>query len=89
MKYPDRYVITGIVKDGKEKGKRVWLYYSEEGGGWWMWSPIEGWAYRFEIKSGYKFKDALLCAPKTGPWYYNVDPETVEIRPTPAIVKVY
>ena len=86
--YPDRYVITGVVAEGEHKGERVWIYFSEEGGGWWQWGP-EGWAKRFEAKEGHKYDDALLCAPKTGPWYYRVDPARVEVRAVPAKVTVW
>jgi hypothetical protein len=86
--YPDRYVITGIVKDGQHKNERVYLYWTEEGGGWWQWGP-DGWAYRFENKSGARFEDAMRCAKKgVGPYYYSVHPESVEVYATPAIVTV-
>lgn len=87
-KYPDRYVITGLVAKGEHKGERVWIYFSEEGGGWWQWGP-EAWAKRFEKKEGRDFDDALLCAPKVGPWYYSVDPESIEARAVPAKVTVW
>lgn len=93
--FPDRYVITALVKEGENKGRRVWLYWSPEGGGWWQWSDAEAWAFRFEATSGERFDDALLCARGTtwlksgcGPWYYFVDFSTVEVRATPAIVTV-
>lgn len=89
MKYPDRYVITAIVKEGENKGKKVWLYWIEESGGWWQWSDSEAWAYRFETKSGQRFDDAMKSCPKMGPWYYYPDPSTIKAEPTPAIVKVY
>jgi hypothetical protein len=86
--YPDRYVITGIVAEGEKAGLKVWLYWDPEGGGWWQWGP-EGWAERFEAKEGRRYDDAIRCAPKTGPWYYYVDPATVKTEAVPAIVKVY
>lgn len=98
MSYPDRYVITALVAEtsdrGREvwkvkKGDRVWLYFSEEGGGWWQWSNSPRWAYRFEEKSGRKYEDAIHCAPKAGPWFNRVDPKTIEVRAVPAIIKVY
>lgn len=92
-KYPDRFVITGLIaKDAEalrvKKGDRVWLYWSPEGGGWWQWGP-EGWAERFESKSGKTFEDAMVSATGVGPWYNVPDPETIEVLSVPAIVKVY
>lgn len=94
-KYPDRYVITALVKEGKNKGKRVWLYWSPEAGGWWQWSDAEGLAHRFEAPHGARFEDAMHSSRGStwqpngcGPWYYFVDFDTVEAAPTPAIVTV-
>lgn len=86
--HPNRYVITALVKEGEKKGRRVFLYWSPEGGGWWQWNEAEGWAERFEAKAGHRFEDAVLCAPDVGPWYNRPDPETIEVREVPAIVKV-
>lgn len=94
VRYPDRYVITAIVADGRYKGKRVWIYWSPEGGGWWQWGP-EGWAERFENTDTDKFRDAMRCATgatwtkkSCGPWYSYPDPATIEVRSVPAIVTV-
>lgn len=94
MKYPDRYIITALVKDDHPtvnvaKGDRIYLYWSNEAGGWWQWSNAIGWAYRFETKSGSRFDDAMLVAAKVGPWYNYPDPATIEAINVPAIVKVY
>lgn len=95
MEYPDRYVITGIVKEGDRKGQKVWLYWSPEGGGWWQWSSHASWAMRFESKDGARYEDAIRCARGTkwlengcGPWYYYVDFDTVDTESVPAIVEV-
>lgn len=92
--YPDRYVITGLVKEGDRAGERVWIYFSEEGGGWWQWGP-EGWAYRFEDKTSERFQDAMRCAKgetwtesTVGPWYNAADIATVEAVAVPANVTV-
>jgi hypothetical protein len=82
--YPDRYVITGI---SEHTGKRVWLYFDPEGGGWWQWGS-EQLAKRFEDRDNEQFEDAMLCAPKTGPWYDKPKEGTIEVRPVPAIVTV-
>lgn len=96
MKYPDRYIITGRVAKGSEVGKEVYLYWTEEGGGWWQWTSDKGCAHRFERPSGDRFKDAMNCATDNnwtkascGPWYYSADPKTVKHISVPAIVKVY
>jgi hypothetical protein len=96
MKYPDRYIITGKVAEGENKGKTVYLYWSDEGGGWWQWSDSVNWAYRFEEPSGSRFEDALLCAGdknwtkhSCGPWYFFADPKSVEVIAVPAKVHVY
>lgn len=97
MTYPDRYVITALVAEDSEKrhpaidrkkGDRIWLYWTDEGGGWWQWGS-EGWAYRFQSMDDKKLQEALSSAPKMGPWYNRPDPKTIEVRPVPAIVKVY
>jgi hypothetical protein len=86
--YPDRYVITSIAReDARDAGKRHWLYWSPEGGGWWQWGP-EGWAYRFQSMDDPKLKDALSAAPKMGPWWHWPDPTTIEVVAVPAIVTV-
>ncbi len=86
--YPDRYVITSVAKaDTRDAGKRHWLYWSDEGGGWWQWGP-EGWAYRFQSKDDPRLEDAMRSAPKVGPWYSSPDPLSIELVPTPAIVRV-
>lgn len=94
MTYPDRYVITGTVKEGEHQGEKVWLRWSEEGGGWWMWGP-EGWAHRFDAPEGARFEDAMRCATgqtwtnsTVGPWNYAADISTVKVEPTTAIVTV-
>lgn len=92
-KYPDRYIITAkTVKDSPtvkvEKGERIWLYWSPEGGGWWQWSKAKDWAERFPDKNGPRFKDAIACAPDVGPWFYVPDPETIETVAVPAIVTI-
>ena len=85
--YPDRYVITALAaKTSKDRGKRFWLYWSPEAGGWWQWGP-EAWAERFESQSGARFDDAKLCAPKSGPHWAFPDPTTIEVRAVPAIVE--
>lgn len=96
MKYPDRYIITGKVAKGENKGETVYLYFSEEGGGWWQWSNNEAWALRFESKDDRRIEDALLCAGdknwtkhSCGPWYYSADPKTVKLVAVPAKIKVY
>ena len=73
------YQVRGLIaKDepdlSKKKGDEVWLYWSEEGGGWWQWGP-KGWAYTFMNKL------EAEKAPKgcPGPWYNVPDPETIEI----------
>lgn len=93
-KYPDRYIISGIVKDDKHKGQKVCIYWTPEGGGWWQWGPEEM-AERFESQDDPRFKDALRCATgqtwtkaTCGPWYYSADLETVKVEAVPAIVKV-
>lgn len=98
MKYPDRYVITALVAESHDrgssvwnvkKGDRVWLYWTDESGGWWQWSNAEGWAYRFQSKDDKRLSDALRSSVNMGPWFYKPDPKTIEVRPVPAIVKVY
>ena len=92
--YPDRYVITALIaedsRDGvwkKKKGDRVWLYWSPEGGGWWQWGP-EGWARRFESKSGREYEAAMFSASNAGPWFNKPDPATIEAVSVPAILTV-
>lgn len=95
MKYPDRYVITGIVEKGDDKGRKVFLGWTEEGGGWWQWSLHKSGANRFTDTDNERFKDAIRCATgKTwtkstcGPWYYMPDISSVKVEEVPAIVKV-
>lgn len=94
--YPDRYIITALIKDGdpegywrSQKGDKIYLYWTDEGGGWWQWSNAIGWAYRFQSMDDPKLAEALRSAPKMGPWFYRPDPSTIKVVPTPAIVKVY
>lgn len=95
--YPDRYVITALIAEvadrgntvwDKKKGERVWLYWTEESGGWWQWGPEE-WAYRFESLDSPKIQEALRSCPTMGPWYNSPDPKSIKTVPVPAIVKVY
>jgi hypothetical protein len=87
--YPDRFVVTAIARpDARDAGKRFWLYWSPEGGGWWQWGP-EGWAYRFESVDDKRLSDALACAPKVGPFWAWPDEGSIEVVAVPAIVKVY
>lgn len=93
--HPDRYIITGIIRDGlKDAGEKVWLYWSPEGGGWWQWGP-EGWAKRFAGDHGAEFEDALKCAKgetwlrdTVGPWYNKPEISTIKVERVPAIVEV-
>lgn len=95
MSYPDRYIITALCGvDGNEvwrsqKGDRIYLYWTDEGGGWWQWANAESWSYRFQSKDDPKLEQALKSAPNVGPWFYRPDPKTIEVRPVPAIIKVY
>lgn len=83
----ERYVITGNVAEGKHKGEKVWLGWTESSGGWWQWGrETEG--TRFAQQKGERFEDALHCAKEgSGPWYYTPDPSTVQVEAVPAIVK--
>ena len=84
---PDGYVITGIVKEGKHIGEKVWLYWSVEGGGWWQWGP-QAWAYCFDKCEGRKFEDAIKTARGQGAWgetcgpYYS-QPDLLSIKVEP------
>ena len=61
------FLITQVAQPGaRDAGKRFWLYFSQEGGGWWQWGP-KAWARRFDAQAGADFEDAILCAPKVGP----------------------
>lgn len=93
-KRPNRYVITGIVRNGENKGKKVWIHWSPEGGGWWQWGP-EAWAQRFTENHGPRFEDALRTAKgenwtkdTCGPWFDKADVATVAVEEVPAIVVV-
>lgn len=73
------YAITAIAgAAARDAGKRFWLYWSHEAGGWWQWGP-EAWAERFPTQSGPRFDDALRCAPKVGPYWACPDPSTIEV----------
>lgn len=95
--YPDRYIITAKVNKDSDRGgvldvKRgtdIYLYWSEEGGGWWQWSTSQNWAYRFQSLDDPKLKGALKACPNMGPWYNYPDPSTIQVINVPAIVKVY
>jgi hypothetical protein len=77
---PDCWVITAIANDAaRDAGKRFWLNWSEESGGWWGWGP-EAWACRFQDRDGARFKDAMLVAPTSGPYWAKPDPDTIEVR---------
>ena len=91
---PDRFVITGIVKEGKHEGESVWVGWTPEGGGWWQWGP-EAWAERFPSETDPRFEDAMRSArgetwttKSCGPWYYYPDMSTVKSVRVPAIVSV-
>lgn len=86
------YVITALAASSKNRPrKRIWLYWSREGGGWWQWSQYERWAEQFSKPKGKSFDDALKCAPIVGPHYDRPDISTIEVwelpenKPVPAL----
>lgn len=89
----DRRIITALTskKASDGPGKRIYLYWTPEAGGWWQWSTSKGWAYRFQPDQDVKLENALKEAPKMGPHFYWPEPKTIEVISVPTIVetKVY
>ena len=73
-----KYVITAITsyRATHGAGRKVWLYWSREGGGWWQWSNNESWAKKFTGTEN--IPDIINCAKEMGPHWYWVEPKTVK-----------
>lgn len=67
------------ARGGKTERVEVWLYFSDEGGGWWQWGA-KGW--RRGVESEETARKIAGGAP--GPWFYKPEPDEIEIIREPS-----
>jgi hypothetical protein len=74
--FPCEFIVTGIRTEN-DKESTVYLYFSDEGGGWYQWGASKSEAKRFRTEK------AALTAAKgcPGPWYNIPKESTVKAEP--------
>lgn len=73
--YRPKYIATGTLVEGKKRTK-VYLTWTEEGGGWYQWCTSKSWANLFSSEES-AMRNAKACP---GPSFLMPSPGTITIE---------